>query len=362
MQMKKQRFTSTLLAKIKQDRALLVCVMLVCYAFILSASAVLSVAGPIGSDTYWHLYISGMIADGHPDHALNYILQENKFPYGAGISLFHFAEVPLILSGQPLLFVRLLEILFMPVTFASVLWLVYKHGGGSAPAAITGITLLGGWAFMDGALQVRPESIDLLLYPITAAALLTYKKKTFLAAALITVYSHGVAALSVIYGLAANKLKDKQWTKTLLLALILIAPVIILSCFYVGGAFEKWGGAPPQENPQEYEFWTTPLTFIPIYCGSMLLGVPFLFKRARGNLETLLLYGLAGSLVMLPIWPDRWLHYASIPLSIYAGIGISKLQGKKKMLAGAVLLTLLMFYWITFMHLSFSGNWWQPGD
>jgi hypothetical protein len=360
--MKKQRFTSTLLAKIKADRALLVCVMLVCYAFFISVSAVLSVAGPIGSDTYWHLHISGMIAVGHPDHALQYILQENKFPYGVGISIFHFAEVPLIWSTQPLLLVRVLELLFMPVTFVLTLWLVYKHGGGSAPAAITGITLLGGWAFMDGTLQVRPESIDLILYPVIVAALLTYKKKTFLLSTLTVVYSHGIAALSVIYGLAVSKLRDKNWTRTILLALLLIAPVIIVSCFYVGGAFQKWGGAPPQENPQEYEFWTTPLTFIPMYCGSMLLGVPFLFKRDRCKLETLLLYGLVGSLVMLPIWPDRWLHYASIPLSIYAGIGISKLQGKKKLAAGVLLLTLLMFYWITFMNLSFSGNWWQPGD
>lgn len=336
--------------------------MLIGYAVAISIFAVLSVPGPIGSDTYWHIHISEMIAEGNPDHALQYVLEQNKFPYGAGLSLFHFAEVPLVWSGQPLLAVRILEILFMPCTYALTLYLVYKHGGGAKPAAITGIILFGGWAFMDGALQARPESIDLLLYPITILALLTYRKKTFLATSILTIYSHGVAALSIIFGAAAYKLTDKSWRKTILLALILILPVIAVSCYYVGGAFDKWGGAPPMENPQEYEFWTTPLTFIPIYAGTSLLGIPYLFRSKKTELETLLTWGLLGSLIMLPIWPDRWLHYASIPLSILAGMGISRMQGKKLFFTGVFVLMVFMLFYATWLQMSITGAWWQPGD
>jgi hypothetical protein len=249
----------------------------------------------------------------------------------------------------------------MPTTYALILYLVHKTEG-TKPAAITGIILLGGWAFMDGALQVRPESLDLLLYPITIMALLTYKKKIFITTALLTIYSHSLAAFSIIYGLALNKLRSKQWRKTIITTTILILPVLIVSGFYIQGAWQKWGGAPPTENPQEYEFWTQPLTFIPIYCGSMLIGVPFLFRKNKSELETLLTWGLAGSLIMLPIWPDRWLHYSSIPLSILAANGISRMQGKKQFLFGVIIMMVFMLYYGTWLMMSVQGQWWQPGD
>jgi hypothetical protein len=342
------------------NRQKLVLVMLVIYAFAITAFIVMSVPLPIGSDTYWHNHVSGLIAKGDVAGAWNYTITENKFPYG--FLAFHFLIAPLSWSGQPLLMTRILEMLLMPTTYAITLYLVYRFGGGVKPAAITGLVLLGGWAFMDGALQVRPESLDLLLYPIIVMALLTVEKKSLLLASVLTVYSHGIAALSIIYGLALSKFKDKQWKKTFIITALFILPVIILSLFYVQGAFQKWGGAPPQENPQEYEFWTTPLTFIPIYAGSMLLGIPYLFRRNKSPLELLLTWGFIGSMIMLPIWPDRWLHYSSIPLSILAGIGIDRMQGKKKFIIGVAVLMVFMFYYAMWIQMSLTGQWWQPGD
>jgi hypothetical protein len=221
--------------------------------------------------------------------------------------------------------------------------------------------LLGGWAFMDGALQVRPESLDLLLYPLMLFALMTTKKKSFAVMAIATIYSHGPAALSNIYGLAANQLSFFKWRKTMIICVIIALPIIILSLVYLPGAFLKWGGASPTENPQELEFWTNP-AFIPIYAGACLLGVPFLFAKHKTAFESLLTWGFVGNLVMLPLWADRWLHYSSIPLAMLAGMGIARLSGKKRVVAVLVVVSLYMIYYMTFIHLSAMGNWWQPGD
>jgi hypothetical protein len=350
---------------LKVTKPLFFCVLLVVVAFATTLAAVLSTKLPIGSDYYWHLNLAKSVASGNINGAVNFVLSPsgNSFPYGLYLSVFHFALVPTVWSGQPYLFAQILQVLFLPCTLALTIWIVYRFGNPKA-AVYTGMTLLASWAFFDGALQVRPESLDLLLYPLVVAAILGVKKNQFIAYTLVASYNHGLAAISMIYGLVATKLRDKSWKKTITIALLAVLPVIIVSVLYVQGAFSKWGGAGLTENPQEVLFWADP-TFIPYYMGATFIGLFFLFKREKSGFEKLVLWGFIGNLVMLPLWADRWLHYASLPLAILTGLGITGLQSQnKKMVLVLSIFTILIVYVASYFSFSLGigGRFWQPGD
>ena len=185
------------------------------------------------------------------------------------------------------------------------------------------------------------------------AAALSFKRLRFAGLSLLTIYSHGVAALSGVYGLALNRLRLKPWRKTVLLAALLAAPVLIVSVLYVGGAFRQWGGYGLTENPQEHLFWTDPAGFIPYYMGATILGLPFLFKRGKSEFKSLVTWGFVGSTVMLPIWADRWLHYVSIPLAVLAGLGIVSLKsGKWRTILMWVLIDIFIVYVASYFSFS----------
>jgi hypothetical protein len=342
--------------QIKTEKIWLIITMLViASAFAITILIMSSVALPIGADYFWHMNIARLIAKGDFAAAWNAPMTENLFPYG--ILLFQSLLSLTVLSGNPMLIGKILDIILMPTTLTLTLLLVYRHGGGAKPAALTGIVLLGGWAFMDGAIQVRPESLDLLLYPVIMMALISLKKKTFIAISILTIYSHGVAALGVIYGLAVNKLRDKQWRKTIITATILITPIIIVSLIYAQGAIHKWT---TPTGTQADLFWKQPLIFIPTYSGATLTGLLFLFRRNKTELESLVTWGFIGSLIMLPLWPDRFLQYASLPLAILAGLGIARTKGLKQVLAIGFILFLFMWFYLIWVNISLHGLWWQP--
>lgn len=383
--------------KLRQDRALLICVLLVFYALSVSASAVLTSKYVIGADYYFHLDVATFYSKGDFLGGMNYILTNIYFPYPP---LFHILMVPSVWSGDPQLFARVAEILFMPVTYALVLRMVIKYAG-SKPAVFTGLIMLGCWSFMDGALQVRPESLDLLLYPLIVGAVLSERKTLFSWLSLATIYSHGPAALSNVYGFALSKFREKKWRRPLLHALVLALPIIAVSLLYANGAMVKWGGYSPTENPQEAEFWNAPFPFVPAYMGVTLIGLvyvcrnllvmhnnyfmgiwasgrstlldcldvlhllPAVYQRLPEKLsefESLLTWGFMGSLIMFPMWADRWMHYASIPLACLAGIGIARMTGKKQLALGILVISAFMIYYAMWIMMSANGVWWQPGD
>jgi hypothetical protein len=252
-------------------------------------------------------------------------------------------------------------------------------------AFFTGLCLLGSIAFIDGTIQLRPESLDLLFYPLMLLMVLSVKKKSFIGLALVTIYSHGLAALSSIYGIALKLLKTKEtepqilsdgsmlvktnphnpfypWRKTILAGLIATLPIILISIYYVQGAFHKWftlAGA-NQSNPQQTLFWTQPLIFIPFYSGLTLFGFVFLLKRHKSYFESLLGWGVVASMIMIPFWADRWLQYVTIPLSCLVGLGL-KDAGKTKLLLAVLILSSISFIYI-YYWISISANhmWWQP--
>jgi hypothetical protein len=63
-----------------------------------------------------------------------------------------------------------------------------------------------------------------------------------------------------------------------------------------------------------------------------------------------------GSMVMAVLWPDRFLQYATLPLSIIAG---STLSGHRNLRVFVVSVAALFFVWFTFkiLLISLCGYW-----
>ena len=272
-------------------------IALCCFTFVVTSIMILSVPLPLGSDAYYHLDLSIMLSKGNFTGWWNENMIVNKFPY---ISWYHIMLFPLAVSPDPYTGLRLLEMIFLPLTFAAVAWITWKISGPKA-TLITGLILIASWSYVDGAIQARPESIDLLFYPLIIYAALQTKKKWFAGLTIATIYNHNFMALSNILGVAIRKLRERKWWKTMLIATIIILPAMIVSIIYIPGAWSKWSTITPSENPQETLFWTRPWPWIPFYSGITLFGFACLLRRNKTETEKLLMWGLIGNLAMLPL-------------------------------------------------------------
>jgi hypothetical protein len=315
---------------------------------------------PLGSDTYFHLKLADLYVKGNFTGAINTMFTVIKYPYPPFFQAIVLG--PIALSPNPYLGLRILEASLLPLTFLATMYLVWKHSSAKA-AFFTGVALLASWSFIDGTLQARPESLDLLLLPIIVLAVLETRKKTAGIISSIMIWSHGLASISSLFGIFLLKLKDRTWHKTFLYIILAIIPVIILSLYFFDGAIKTWiVGQTQTSNPQEYIFWHNPFPWILTYCGLSLLGIPFLLRRNKTKLETLLTFAFIGNTAMLIFWADRWLQYNAIPWAALFGIGISRWHGWKLYIAIGILTVVLAIYVSTFILYSINHLWWQPGD
>jgi hypothetical protein len=354
-----------------------VAIAMIVFVFCLTFVIVLSMPLPLGSDPYFHMEIARLYGTGNFTGAFNYIQSVNQIPFYP--PLYHIALIPIAISPDPYTGLRILEMFAMPLTFFFTAWLLWKQSGPKA-ALIGGLILIGSWSFIDASLQARPETIDLMLYPLMLMALLSAKKKPFALLAIATVYNHGIMALTNIWGFVGKLIRKRTWLKTLVLTTLAMLPILLLTLYYFTGGWSMWATTSPTENPQEVLFWTNP-SWIPFYAGLTLIGFFFIFNKpiihdkehkhlilsitaltkSKTELEAYLKWGLLGNLVMLPLWADRWLQYSTIPLACLVGIEIARWHGKKLYVALAVIALGAWLYTSFFLFNSFYHNWWQPG-
>lgn len=364
-------------------------IALIVFVFILSIAITLSAPLPIGSDPYFHLEIARLYGTGNFTGAFNYITSVNQIPFYP--PLWQTLLIPIAISPWPLEGLRIITMFAMPLTFLFTSWLLWKQSGPKA-AFIAGLVLLGSWSFIDGVYQARPETLDLMFYPLMLMMILAVKKKTFAGLALATIYSHGVMAVMNIWGWIPRLLKEKEqsnsvwgtqtmeqafkftpkyrrtWLSTIALVTAISSPILILTALFFAGGWSMWATTAPQENPQETLFWTNP-SWIPFYAGITIIGFAFCFtgaldwfkRRSLTELQTYLLWGLLGNIVMLPLWADRWLQYSTIPLACLVGLEVAKWHNKKLYATLAVIAVGAWIYISFFLFNTYTHNWFQPG-
>jgi hypothetical protein len=273
----------------------------------LAIAATLVTPMPIGSDYYFHLQVSREWLSGVFAMFGQTAMTINQFPY---FSILHFLLIPSILTHMEYALARYYQVAFYALSLGLTMSLAKRHGGDKE-ATFTGLILLGCFAFTDAAIQVRPQSLALVLLPLALGFYVSDQRGGFAASFIALVYTHGVAALSLIYGLLASKLRASDWKKTVLLTGLIVLPIVAVSLVYAGGAWGKWSGM--DASSQESIFWAAPQVFVPLYEGALLMAFPILgyatatWKRQSSYVQMLVITSL-GSLPMLVLWPDRWLQ------------------------------------------------------
>jgi len=337
----------------------LVSIMLVETAFTLSLCASVVSGAPIGVDYRFHLAVAEAWAKGLNGMFSEVVMRVNHYPY---FSVLHLLLVPNVWLGCSDLFAMFLQVFFYTAIFGTVLLMALGHDGANG-AMWSGLLLFGCMAFTDSAIQVRPQTLDMLLLPIALGFYLSGKKTSFLASTLALAYNHGFASLVLIWVLYLVKLRDRQWLKTTILFGVLILPIMIPSLLYLPGAFSKWGGT--DASSQETLFWQSPLLYSLFYLGALSLGFPVFLNalakwRSQDGYARALCLVVAGSLIMLPLWPDRWLQYQAIPFALLTANWLTKRTRRETVLLAVPLVACFLLYHANYWWVTATGNWDVP--
>lgn len=325
----------------------------------LSIGATLVTPTPIGADYYFHLQMAEEWMTGSFAMFGELAMRVNHYPY---FSILHFMLIPTVLMGNPYGFAKILQVTFYTLSLGLTMMLAQRRGGPKA-ATVTGMILLGCLSFTDAAIQVRPQSLAMVLYPLALGFYISNQKGGFAASVISLVYTHGIAALSLVYSLLAVKLRDSDWRKTILVTAIAISPILLVSLAYFGGAYQKWSGI--DASSQEHIFWKNPLVLTPLFSGATLLAVPILGYAAatwkkQSNYAKMLVISVLGSLPMLPMWPDRWLQYISIPFALLIADWTVNRKKIENAIVLPIILALFLIYQANYWYVTLSGGWFVP--
>jgi hypothetical protein len=281
-----------------------------------------------------------------------FVMQINRMPYPP---IFHFMLIPSVALGVGLDFVRWLQAFSYPVALLLAMLFAKRFGLGERHAVITGLALLGSNAFLDAAFQIRPETLDVFVWFLLTYAFIVGSRKLAMISSVLGVYSHSFASLAMNGGEILFKAKRK----TLLLISIASLPMVVVSLWFLPSMLSRWVGVPVSSQARLF------LTDFPIftlsYLGGLVVALPIVFYQLKHwskltFLSQLCIATLASSLIVLPVWYDRYYHYASIPLALVLG----EFAGEHKKLYAVIIASVLFFvivnqsyYWLC----NFYGLW-----
>jgi len=200
----------------------------------------------------------------------------------------------------------------------------------------------------------------MLLIPVALFTYIQNKDNSFVASSVLIAYTHGIAGIANVWILPLYGVFKGNWKRSFIKLSIVLAPIILITLVYLGGAVGKWGGS--YDTYQEYLVFTKPQEMIPYYSGMCLIGWVFLaYNLTRWNrlneLEKTLSLSLIGLTIMIPFWADRFLQYATITLACISALGLAKHKRAQQIVLPLVALMYILvmtnLYWTTF-----TNNWW----
>jgi len=267
--------------------------------------------------------------------------------------------VPSVWLNLEFLAAKLLQVALPFGIYLATTLFMQRHTSPKA-TVVTALILLSTIGFTDGTIQCRPMGLSIMVLPIALHMMLTRNDRGFIASNTIIAYTHGIAGAANTWLPVLYKYFNRRKFKTFIATIATLAPLIVVTAVYFGGALDKWGGH--MDTYQEYLVFTKPHTMIPYYAGMSLIGWVFvaytLLKWGEASsLQKTVSLSLLGLTVMIPFWADRFLQYAIIGLSIMAGQGIAKYRRMfyilVPLLFAMTVANQVNIYWITF-----TDNWW----
>lgn len=335
--------------KLKASKNLIVLIVFFALTFSVSLYTSTVYQKPIGADIVFHLKIVDAYLQGQNGMFAAHVMEINQIPYPP---LFHMILLPSVALGVGNTFLLALQALLYPVCLLITIRIVQVHGYGNKHAIIAATALLGSFAYLDATFQIRPESLDILLWLIVLYSALTVKPKLMVASSILGIYNHSLPSLILNGGIL---LKNWTWKRA---AIIILAslPIIALSAIYLAPMLGKWVGTPA--SPQARQFLTNFPAFTFNYLGALLIGLPItayeVYKwKALNPLAKYSVLTVVTSLLLLPVWYDRYYQYVSIPLAILIGDFMLTRKGK----IWIALLAYMAFFIVFFFALKYGSLW-----
>jgi hypothetical protein len=279
---------------------------------------------PFASDPiYHHTLAVGWLDRDFPMLNEKYFLSGSPYPPAFHLTI---ALLSKILFLSPLKIMNLFQTIFFPLILLSTFYLVYKQTDPYT-ALLSICLLLSSFGFLDRNMQVIPQAVDVLLFPIAIYFFMEKRKKEFLITSVFLIYNHGIYSTLLIASLLVFSLKHevgrvKEFVKIGLYSLPLY---LIMSTFFL----DSFSPATGLNSPQKELFLNNPFYGI-FYLGYLLfittiVSINFFKKIELSRFETILFFWLMLLLPLFPFFPDRFISYAAQPLAIISGIAFGKI-------------------------------------
>jgi len=309
---------------------------------------------PNGRDSMFHILVARAWHKGMNGMISPVVMDINKLPYPP---MYHILLAPFTYSQESAIIAqKALQCLFYPIGLLLNMLLARKYKGDKI-AILYGLLLTGTY-YAFGMMQARPQSLEVLLFPVAVWALLEKKKLFFFISVASMFYLHSPLSLALsaglfIYGIARDKKDLGIW-----LTLLFVAPMVLYQgSFMLNQSFlDRW------VTSGDLGIYTETMDFIadPAYwlinglgmsvVGFFAIPVRLIWWRNQSELDKLMVYSFLGFLIATPIWYMRVFHFAIMPLAFFTAVFINNsIKNSKSKYLTVLLVGLLLVQVVWFM-------------
>jgi hypothetical protein len=319
--------------------------------FIFGSMVFLSISTPYPNmrDSWFHILVARAWYRGELGMVSPVVMDINMLPYPP---LYHLMLAPFVATeASAITAQKVAQTLLYPLSLLGLMLLAGKYVDDNT-AFIFGLLLTGTY-FAFGMMQARPQSVEVLLFPVSLWALLEKKTKTFIGSTVAMFYLHSPFSIAMslgmmLYTFVRDKKDIKFWA-----VIFLAAPMVLfqVSYFFDPDVVARWVTSGDLGIYTEtMEFLANPALWLVNGLGLSLFALPalpyFMVKwKQSSELDKLMLYSFIGFFIVLPVWYMRVFHFAVIPLAYFMAKGVM-LQERKVMYI-LIAIVLLQAAWFT---------------
>ena len=208
---------------------------------------------PFASDPQFHLKLAtGWLNRDFPLLNDNYFLSGSPYPPAFHLTI---ALLSKIFFASPLTIMNQFQIILFPLILLSTFYLVYKKTNPYT-ALLSICFLLSSIGFEDRNVQVIPQAVDVLLFPIAIYFFMEERKKEFFITSVFLIYNHGIystllVASLLVYSLKYERNRANEFVK---IGLYSTPLYLIMSPFFLG----SFSPATAINSPQKELFLNNP--------------------------------------------------------------------------------------------------------
>jgi ABC-type cobalt transport system substrate-binding protein len=304
---------------------------------------------PDGRDVWFHILVARAWSKGTNGMVAPVVMEINNLPYPP---LFHFLLLPFVGTVESsLLAAQAMQLIFYPLGTLLLMLLVRKYCG-SRFSLLFGLALVGTY-FTFNQLQARPQSLEVLFYPVSVWALLENRTKTFILSVAIMFYTHSPISIGltlglVVYAFMQNRKDMKVWASVLA-----VAPIVLYQAGFMFNRvfFNRWLAVGDTGVLVETQaFVSNPLFWLMNGLGLNMIAfaaVPWLLYKwkLQSRFTHVMLYSFFGMLVLLPTWYQRILTFAMMPFAFFTVLSIKNIKNRnvRILLVAALVIQAILF-------------------